>query len=335
MRNLTETDNKSAPLTDLFQRRLSYLRLSVTDLCNFKCNYCLPDGYQGKKSQNELTVSEIDNLVSTFADLGTKKIRLTGGEPTLRKDINEIIQVCQRPEHIEKVALTTNGWKLEQHYKKWIDSGLNQINISVDSLDEDTFEQITGRRSLGSILRAIDLIMDYKPLPIKLNAVLLKESGVQQLHSVLAFIKDKPISFRFIELMQTAENNLLFENSHLSASRIVKILEREGWTALPRGKDAGPAVEYAHPDYMGRMGVIAPYSKDFCKNCNRLRVTAMGNLHLCLFDSFAFNIRPYLADGKRSDLINYLQNLMPQKPEMHHLHENNSGLITNLSMIGG
>ncbi len=330
-----KSESETGDLTDLFQRRLNYLRLSVTDLCNFKCNYCLPDGYQGKRPTNELTLNEIKNLVDTFSSIGTQKIRLTGGEPTLRRDITEIIRVCSEPEKIKKVALTTNGWKLEQNYKTWIDAGLNQINISVDSLDEDTFEKITGRRSLGSILKAIDSIMDYSPIPIKLNAVLLKESGVKQLHDVLAFIKDKPISFRFIELMQTAENNLLFENSHLNASRIINILEKNGWYALPRGEMAGPAVEYTHPDYLGRMGIIAPYSKDFCKNCNRLRITAMGNLHLCLFDSCAFDIREYLADGKRAEFIEYLQNLMIKKPESHYLHDNKVGLITNLSMIGG
>ncbi len=323
------------PLLDPFQRRLRYLRLSVTDLCNFKCHYCLPDGYQGKRPNNELTLKEIANLANGFASLGTEKIRLTGGEPTLRKDIADIIRLCKAPENIKKVAMTTNGWQLEKHYQALIDAGLNQINLSIDSLHSQAFYDITGKGSLGDILRAVDAILADGSMILKINAVLLKSFGMQQLNDALAFIKDKPVSFRFIELMQTGENDDLFKKDHLTGAVVVKQLEQHGWQALPRQMDAGPAVEYAHPDYQGRIGVIAPYSKDFCKTCNRLRVTSLGKMHLCLFDSLAFDIRPYLADGQQQRFIDYIQTIIQQKPESHYLKNEYVGLIKNLSMIGG
>ncbi|PIE44818.1 MAG: GTP 3',8-cyclase MoaA [Gammaproteobacteria bacterium] len=323
------------PLIDPFKRRLSYLRLSVTDRCNFRCTYCLPNGYQGRGHTDELTIEEIGNLVSIFARLGTQKIRLTGGEPTLRKDIGDIIRVCNQPDTIKKVAMTTNGWNLQRHYKQWITAGLNQINVSIDSLDGDTFKAITGKRSLRSILRAMDQLLTEEKISLKINAVLLRSYEKQQLREALAFVKKKPVTFRFIELMQTGENNALFKQAHLTGAEVVDYLLREGWQPLPRKLDAGPAVEYTHPDYAGRMGVIAPYSKDFCKTCNRLRITAVGNLHLCLFDSQAFNIRPYLAAGKQQQLADYLRHLMIKKPESHYLKNDYVGLIKNLAMIGG
>ncbi len=323
------------PLLDPFQRQLRYLRLSVTDLCNFKCHYCLPDGYQGKRPTNELTLKEITNLANGFASLGTEKIRLTGGEPTLRKDITDIIRVCKAPENIQKVAMTSNGWKLEKYYRQWIDAGLNQINLSIDSLNAQAFYDITGKDSLSDMLRAIDAILSDGSMILKINAVLLKSFGIQQLNDALDFIKDKPVSFRFIELMQTGENDDLFKKDHLTGAAVVEQLQRQGWQSLPRQLDAGPAVEYTHPDYHGRIGVIAPYSKDFCKTCNRLRVTSEGKMHLCLFDSLAFDIRPYLADGQQQRFTDYIKNLIQQKPESHYLKNDYVGLIKNLSMIGG
>ncbi|PID66301.1 MAG: GTP 3',8-cyclase MoaA [Gammaproteobacteria bacterium] len=327
--------NTHTPLVDAFRRRIRYLRLSVTDLCNFRCYYCLPDGYQGRPPRDELTVDEIANLIKGFATLGTEKIRLTGGEPTLREDITDIIRLCAASENIQKVAMTSNGWRLEKYYQQWIDAGLKQINLSIDSLNPQIFYKITGKNCLNSILGAIDAILADGAVIIKINAVLLKHHDTRQLDDALRFIQDKPVSFRFIELMQTGENRKLFKKDHLTGAKIVKQLTRQGWTALPRQLDAGPATEYTHPDYTGRIGVIAPYSKDFCKTCNRLRVTAMGKMHLCLFDSLAFDIRPYLADGQQQRLIDHIRTIIQQKPESHYLKNEYVGLIKNLSMIGG
>lgn len=325
----------STTLHDPFQRRLSYLRLSVTDLCNFKCHYCLPNGYQGKRPRNELTLTEIEHLVRHFAKMGTKKVRLTGGEPSLRKDITDIIQACHSTKGIEKIAMTTNGWKLEKHYHQWINAGLNQLNISVDSFDRQEFKKITGHDSLPILLKTIDEIIVDNRLNLKINAMLFKENHQQLLEQALNYIQSRPVAFRFIELMQTHENYDLFKRSHLSATTIGCFLERAGWQQKPRKTHSGPAIEYEHPNYQGRIGLIAPYSKDFCKTCNRLRITSQGKLHLCLFDRLSFDIRPYLSEESAEQLQQYMKHLMTQKPESHYLKNEEVGLIQNLAMIGG
>ena len=225
------------PLTDSFNRRLSYLRLSVTDLCNYRCSYCLPHGYQGKASPDELSLPEIETLVAAFAQSGTRKVRLTGGEATLP--------------------------------------------------------------------------------------------------DALAYIKTHPVTLRFIELMQTGDNLGYFNRQHLSAAAIERRIADEGWQLRPRSPHAGPAREYTHPDFSGSIGFIAPYGKDFCTACNRLRVTSQGKMHLCLFGGVSHDLRPFLRSGDTEGLKKHLRELVMQKPEHHYLHDKKVGLITNLSMAGG
>lgn len=322
-------------LQDSLHRRLTYLRLSITQFCNFKCEYCLPSGFVGKRPSNELNLAEIDWLVNYFAQLGTQKIRLSGGEPTLRRDLPDIIHLCQQTAGIKTVAMTSNGWKLQPRYRTWIDAGLQQLNLSIDSLDPQQFHQITGINQLHNTLRGIDSVLSDGRLRVKINAVLMRQQQESQLKDALRYIKDRPLTWRFIELMQTSEHQSFFEREHLSADTLVQQLRVMGWEKQTRNLAAGPAVEYANADYKGKIGVIAPYSKDFCATCNRLRVTATGQLHLCLFDKQAFDIRAYLNEGKAECFVDYLQSIMPQKPSSHHLLRHEVRLIRNLSTIGG
>lgn len=320
-------------LTDPFNRRLSYLRLSVTDLCNYRCTYCLPDGYQGKAKSNELTLSEIETLARGFAQSGTRKIRLTGGEPTMRADLADIIAACRAQPEIESIALTTNAFKLGKRFAAFQAAGLDKLNISIDSFDPEIFYQITGKRECTNILRDLDAILDSGFTDIKINTLLLKKYAEQTLPDALAFVKSCPVTLRFIELMQTGDNFHFFSQQHLSANAIEQGLIRQGWQLLPRGPHAGPAREYRHADFSGSIGFIAPYSKDFCQSCNRLRVTAQGKMHLCLFGGIAYDLRPYLNDSEA--LKDYLFVAIGEKPEHHFLHDKKVGLITNLSMTGG
>ncbi len=322
-------------LTDPFHRRLSYLRLSVTDLCNYRCTYCLPDGYQGKAKPDELSVVEIATLTAVFAQNGTRKIRLTGGEPTLRPDLTDIIATCRTNPEIESIALTTNAFKLGKLFPQYRQAGLDKLNISIDSFDPETFYQITGKRECNNIVRDLDHILESGFYNIKINTLLLKKYVERTLPEALAFVKHRPVTLRFIELMQTGCNFQFFTQQHLSASSIEQGLIQQGWQLRPRDQHAGPAREYYHPDYAGGMGFIAPYSKDFCASCNRLRITAQGKMHLCLFGGVAYDLRPYLRADDRVGLAQHLHQLMLEKPEHHYLHDKKVGLITNLSMTGG
>lgn len=322
-------------LTDPYNRRLSYLRLSVTDLCNYRCAYCLPNGYQGKAEFDELVLSEIETLVSVFAAVGTRKIRLTGGEPTLRRDLADIIAVCKANPLIENVALTTNAFRLAKLFPAYRAAGLDRINISIDSFDPDTFFKITGKRECVNILRALDGILAEGFCGIKVNTLLLRRYAERTLADALAFVRERPITLRFIELMQTGDNGIFFNGQHLSAAKIERDLQQQSWQLVPRLLHAGPAREYYHRDFAGSIGFITPYGEDFCKSCNRLRVTAQGKMHLCLFGGIAYDLRPFLRLGDSEGLQRYLHRTIVNKPEHHYLHNKKVGLITNLSTTGG
>jgi cyclic pyranopterin phosphate synthase len=322
-------------LTDAFQRQFSYLRLSITDLCNFKCSYCLPNGYQGKASQNELSLEEIKTLIASFAKLGFKKIRLTGGEPSLRKDLLEIIQICKSQPGIEKVCITTNGYRLDHFLPQWIKAGIDQVNISIDSLSPEQFELITSSSDLPMIIRALNHAIDNGFTAIKINTVLLREYFDSQVKPLIDWVKDKPIGLRFIELMQTGENADFFNRQHLSADKIKGMLADQGWSQKTRLVHSGPAVEYDHTNHRGSVGIIAPYSKNFCNSCNRLRVTAQGQLHLCLFSEDGKDLRPFLGENSSAQLVKIIRASMNFKLPKHYLQQRQTGAARNFSMLGG
>ncbi len=323
-------------LTDGFGRNFPYLRLSITDICNFSCDYCLPDGYKIVGKPKFLTLNEIQNLVAAFAQLGTHKIRITGGEPTLRPDFTEIIHAISANEGIKKLAFTTNGYKLKQNIYKWRDAGLTAINVSVDSLSPTRFHNLTGHNRLAEILEGIDMALDAGFKQVKVNAVLLKDINDIELDLFLNWVKTTPISVRFIELMQTGDNLDYFNKFHVSATSLRDKLLLEGWYIKPSVKDAGPAVELIHDDYIGSIGIIAPYSKDFCTGCNRLRVTSKGDLRLCLFGNQGKPLRHLL---QHADQLEPLKQLILEqlafKASSHFLGLGDTGATANLSTIGG
>ena len=324
------------PLQDSFGRKFPYLRLSVTDACNFRCQYCLPDGYQKQDNMKFLSVEEITRLVKAFAGIGMWKIRLTGGEPTIRKDFLEIATNIAKIPGIREIAVTTNGYHLAKQAQDYYDAGITALNVSIDSLNHIRFKNITGHDRLELIIDGLDKAKQAGFKRIKINAVLLKGINDDELDSFLTWIKNEPISVRFIELMQTGQNLEYFHAHHLSGEVILQSLRDRGWTEAPRKEGAGPAIEMKHDQYQGSVGVISPYSKDFCKSCNRLRVTARGELMLCLFGSKAYNLRQYLrSDDQMLELQDKIQELLHFKTASHYLQQGNTGITPHLASIGG
>lgn len=321
-------------LEDKYGRRFHYLRLSITDVCNFSCTYCLPDGYACDSDRDFMSPEEISTLVNTFAQLGTSKVRLTGGEPSLRKDLPQIIQQCASTPGIEHVAMTSNGYKLEKCVEEWVDAGLHSINISIDSLDPRLFAAITGHDSLKTILVGIDKALSLG-LKVKVNAVLMRQYNESEFARFLNWLKKTPISLRLIELMQTGDNAGFFQKNHVSAEPLKEQLLQTGWGQVIRDKAAGPAQEFYHPDYAGKIGLIMPYSKDFCSSCNRLRISATGKLHLCLFAEQGLDIRRYITAGDEIGLRKELINLLGNKEASHWLQDGLTGATKHLAMLGG
>ncbi len=323
-------------LRDEYTRIFRYLRLSLTDVCNFRCGYCLPNGYNKCDSEDPLNLEEIKNLVTGFIDLGIEKIRLTGGEPTLRRDLLPIIEMIKDIDANIKVALTTNGFSLPSLLTRLKASGLNALNISLDSLNAQRFAAIRGKNISKQILQSIDLALELGFDRVKVNAVLLKGENDSEIHDYLEWIKVRPISARFIELMRTNENSNYFSQHFISAESIKKQLIDLGWREVARSISDGPAREFSHPEYVGRIGLIAPYSKGFCESCNRLRVSAKGALRLCLFGDGDYSLRKFLqSPSQRPELTDAVLSALRLKPKSHRLNEENSGNMNSLSTIGG
>ncbi|TDQ59057.1 cyclic pyranopterin monophosphate synthase subunit MoaA [Mesocricetibacter intestinalis] len=326
-----------ARLIDPFRREYYYLRLSITDVCNFRCTYCLPQGYRPDSGREKfLNLNEIRLLAKAFAAMGTQKIRLTGGEPTLRKDFLAIAENIAQIEGIKQLALTTNGYRMEKDVAAWKQAGISSINVSVDSLDPGMFHSITGENKFHEVMRGIDKAFACGYQKIKVNSVLMKHLNAQEFSRFLAWIKDKPIQMRFIELMQTGEMDEFFRNQHISGQVLARQLLEDGWQLQEKGHTDGPAKVFRHPDYLGEIGLIMPYEKNFCASCNRLRVSAKGKLHLCLFGEEGIELRDMLqSEQQQLALQARLFSALQGKREHHFLHEGDSGIRRNLATIGG
>lgn len=322
-------------LEDGFGRRFHYLRLSVTEACNFRCTYCLPNGYRKTAPHDFLAVNEVSRLLRAFYALGVSKVRLTGGEPSVRKDLTQLIEAAVGA-GVEKIALTTNGWRLARSLNDWTRAGLTHLNVSVDSLDPAVFARVTGHHALESVQVGVDQALTHANLKVKLNAVLLRDTLADGFKGFASFIKDRPVSVRFIELMRTGDNAAFFAAQHVSGDTLRDWLQRRGWTPAPRRFDDGPATEFAHPEFAGRFGLIAPYAPGFCDSCNRLRVTARGKLRLCLFGEGGVGLRDLLQhDHQHEALIERIAGSLWRKPKAHVLLAGDPGDTKHLAELGG
>jgi cyclic pyranopterin phosphate synthase len=325
-------------LSDGFGRRFRYLRLSVTEACNFRCTYCLPDGYRKTAPHDFLRPDEVTRLARAAVGLGLAKIRLTGGEPSVRRDLPALIEAVANA-GASKVALTTNGWSLARDLDAWIAAGLTHLNVSVDSLSPETFRAVTGHDRLGAILAGVDRALAGPLRAVKLNAVLLRDTIGADATGMQAFadyVRTRPVAVRFIELMRTGDNAAFFSEQHVSGGAVRAWLSANGWRERPRGGDDGPAFEFERDGYAGRIGLIAPYASGFCDSCNRLRVTARGALRLCLFGEGGVDLRPWLQnEASLPELKRMIACALHGKAAGHRLHEGLSGDARHLAQMGG
>jgi cyclic pyranopterin phosphate synthase len=321
-------------LQDTFGRQFRYLRLSITDVCNFSCSYCLPNGYQGGR-RDFLSRAEIRRLVAAFADLGTVKLRVTGGEPMVRRDLVSIVADGATTPGIERVVMTSNGYRLKALARELAAAGLSGVNISLDSLNPDTFRALTKHDHHEEVLAGIDAALEVG-MTAKVNVVLLGGVNDHEIDDFIEFVRERPLSVRFIEMMQTGSNAAAFARQHRSGDLVRARLVELGWQPLVRDLVAGPAQEYGHPDWLGRIGIIAPYAHDFCEGCNRLRVTATGGLRLCLFGNGVTELRPLLQhDHQRDALRERIMHALLVKPREHFLRQGDAGDTPHLAMTGG
>ncbi len=323
-------------LRDTFGRRIEYLRLSVTERCNFRCLYCLPQGCPVETGSPVLSLHEIELLARAFARLGLWKIRLTGGEPTLRRDIADIVACVAGVPGIRRIGLTTNGYRLLELAPALRGAGVASLNVSVDSLDPDRFERLTGYPWLQRVVDGVEAALAAGIPSVKVNVVLVQGFSDRELDLFLEWTRRLPLAVRFIELMQTADNGAFFRSHHVSAEGIRRKLDARGWSKLPRDESDGPATNYGHYEHAGKVGVIAPYSAGFCETCNRVRVSSGGNLRLCLFQGEEIPLRPLLQSSELGeDLVRLVASAIAAKPASHRLQHGECAGPASLASIGG
>ncbi|HUG19641.1 MAG TPA: GTP 3',8-cyclase MoaA [Planctomycetaceae bacterium] len=295
-----------APLVDTFGRVHDNLRISVTDRCNIRCFYCMPaENVQFMNRVHLLTFEEIEAFVRIVAPLGVRKIRLTGGEPLVRRELPVLIERLVKIEGIRDIGLTTNGILLAEQADDLKRAGLSRINISLDALDPKLFEEITRRTGYEKVLEGIDAARRVGFDPIKINAVSVRGMTESQIVPFGKFARETGVEVRFIEFMPLDADNAWEREQVLFASEILETLSREiaPLVPLPGQDPSAPATEFQFEDGIGRIGMIASVSQPFCQNCNRFRLTADGKIRNCLFSLEETDIKAMLRENAPAETI--------------------------------
>jgi cyclic pyranopterin phosphate synthase len=298
-----------APLVDGFGRRHTSLRISVTDRCNIRCFYCMPaEGVVFRPRDELLTFEEVERVVQALLPLGVTKIRLTGGEPLLRADLPELVMKLASIDGIRDIALTTNGMLLEDQAASLKAAGLRRINISLDTLREEVFKQITRRKGLDRVLAGIAAAQRAGFEQIRLNAVAIHGITEGEVIPLATFARERDLELRFIEFMPLDADHQWSNSQLLTGAAVRAMLEEAFGPLVPatRGDASQPAVDFRFADGRGGIGFINPVSEPFCGDCNRLRLTAEGQLRNCLFSTVEWDARQLLRSGASDDELRSL-----------------------------
>lgn len=309
-------------LIDPFGRTINYLRLSVTDRCNLRCHYCMPaDGVRKVRHADILTYEELLRIAEAAVAIGMEKIRVTGGEPLLRKGILGFLERLARLPGLKRLVLTTNGILLPQMARQLKDAGIQALNISLDSLQPETFRRITRGGDVNRVLAGIAATEEAGFLPLKINMVVMRGVNDGEIADFAALTLHKPYRVRFIEYMPTLrEEN--WRSLSVPGEELLKILAQR-YRLLPMAKEslAGPATCYRLEGAAGEIGIITPVSRHFCHECNRIRVTSTGVAKGCLFAGGGMPLKPVLETGDAGKLREALRMAVNTKPHRHGLHE--------------
>jgi GTP 3',8-cyclase len=306
-------------LVDHCGRKINYLRLSVTDRCNLRCRYCMPAGGIAKlRHQEVLSYEELLLLARAAVDLGIEKIRITGGEPLVRKGLCAFLERLAAVPGLRQLVLTTNGLLLPEMALALKEAGVQRLNISLDSLRAEDFARITRGGDLRRVQAGIEAAVKAG-FPVKLNMVVMKGENDGELEDFAALTLDQPFTVRFIEYMPAIKEHN-WESLVLSGEEILnRLAKRFTFTPMSPGTLAGPAREFRIAGGLGSIGVITPLSGHFCGNCNRIRVTSSGMIRTCLFADAGFDLKPLLRAGDPVAVASALRQIVHDKPAMHAL----------------
>jgi cyclic pyranopterin phosphate synthase len=335
---------RSDALVDSHGRTLRDLRVSLTDRCNFRCLYCLPETeaaqnfYRGHWAHLPnpapivqqwvdksflLTFEEIERVIRVAVALGIQKIRLTGGEPLLRHGVEELVARIAKIPGIEDLAMTTNGFLFAQKARALREAGLRRVSFSLDSLDRANFKKITGRDGLGEVLESLRLAAELGFHPVKVNAVVIREINDHELESLATFAQEHNLSFRFIEFMPLDSARAWQKEMVVNGREILaRLQQRFDLRSVASDNPSSTSKRWAFADGRGEIGIIAPVSEPFCGHCNRVRLTADGKIRTCLFSVTEHDLRSILRNGAADeDIAGWLRKVVWQKEARHHIGE--------------
>jgi len=326
----------SNSLIDSFGRKIEYVRLSVTDKCDLRCFYCLPKKFNGfEEPEHWLTYDEIVRVISIFSDLGVSRIRITGGEPLVRKNLPDLISRLDRISAVEDLSLSTNAVQLAKHANSLKQAGLSRLNVSLDSLDPERFKSITGGK-LDKVLDGLRAASDAGFSPIKINMVLMKGINEDEVVDMVKFCIEHNFTLRFIETMPVGDTGRQATNHYVNLDVIKRQLEKQ-FNLVPGIMSGGGPAKYMR--VVGtdlKIGFITPISQHFCESCNRVRLSVDGTLYLCLGQNDKVELRSLLRNCVSDDeLREVILNAIAIKPERHYFNEQPDQIVRFMSMTGG
>lgn len=326
-------------MKDGLNRNINYIRISITDRCNLRCTYCMPkEGVPCIKHEEILTYEEIERLSYIFAGLGIHKIKITGGEPLVRKNVDILIKKLSMIHGIDSITLTTNGTLLSEQIHKLVEAGLTGVNISLDTMDSITYKKLTRKDMWSSTMEGIDSSLKYKDLTVKINCVPIRGVNEKEIVKIASLAKDKNLHVRFIEMMPIGLGK---SYSYMKEEEVISILEEKFGELRFFDKQIGngPAHYFTIDEFEGKVGFISARTHKFCNTCNRIRLTSDGYLKTCLQYHVGGDLKGMLRSGKsNSEIEKSILEILQAKPESHHFetHKINSGVENrNMVSIGG
>jgi len=318
-------------MKDSYDRKINYLRLSVTDRCNLRCKYCMPESGISKKTHHDiLRHEEMIKIVKISASLGIEKVRLTGGEPLIRRGIVDLVREIKQVEGIKELTMTTNGVLLGDLLDDLIDAGLDRINLSLDTLNPDRYRSITRGGELQPILKCIDRILEKK-MKLKINVVLIGGLNIDEIKDFVDLTRNHPIDVRFIELMPIGEASLWSHDKFVSGQKVLEMVDLK---PIESEETGSPAKYYKLADGKGKVGLINPISCSFCENCNRIRITSDGKIKPCLHSDSEIDLLKLLRNNE--DVESTIKEAIWDKPKAHSLNdEDHVPIKREMIQIGG
>ncbi len=325
-------------LIDSFGRKINYLRLSVTDRCDFRCVYCMAEDMTFLPRAQLCTLEELVHISQSFVALGIRKIRITGGEPLIRKNIQSLFQALGEIEDLEELAITTNGAHLIEHAQSLQAAGVKRINVSLDSLDSAQFTQLTRTGNLDNVLSGINHVNKLGFAKIKLNAVVLKNRNVDQVIPLVRFAIDNGLDLSFIEEMPLGNISEHNRSEEFISSEALRELIQSQLSLLPSSESTGgPSRYWQVPHSNTKIGFISPHSENFCDACNRVRVSAEGKLLLCLGNEHSVDLKQIIRanPGQPEQVQQAIIKAMAIKPERHYFDNDDVQIVRFMNTTGG